>query len=696
MNHYCPEKELREVIEEWREEQLEAEPSQGQEVDLNLIYVDPFLRFNGKGDSAFKFLPFLCPNIVKRFAEALNSVQPREPNTKLICGGQLKEFAETWTLLFPDSLISKWIQEGAPIFIKGRPTSRSYLRGKEYNVSPEEEQWIDQEIDRLTQLHVLEAVREGELFSRFPAPLFTVEKKSKPNQGRRFRLITDFTELNDWTEFPKVRNEDLRVLMFLIQPGDTMMIVDWTEGYFQIPVRRPDQDCLQLSHHGRNLRITAIPFGLSSAPLIFTKVARQVLHLFRALGLRCSAYLDDFSFYLPRVIISHPVWKEIECMFGALGISINDKKDLGSDMELIGHRIIIREDAVWLTATDEKWLRLRKEVRNLINRNLISRQMIAGLVGRTLFLRRTFPAMSFFLYPVARWFPHGAVHYSSWKDMVVAPASITEVLHWIRKFTETSPPRVFLRPQLPKWRLLTDASGSHVGVVLQDQARNIIQTDNWEEEFSQEEGYSNFFELKAILNALKLHTNRFRGQVIRVQSDNASACFILKKLTTRSVRLRAILGMIIDWMVENRVTLLSAHIPGCLHTLPDFLSRPELWTNEFNPNTDLELLLEYLDPAQRENASRAELLKIHRPAIDWMIPREVFLLLEEKWGPHSVDLFAKDQSSSQLQDFIPELDDAFSLRWDHWENLYAAPHGVSFSRRWHIGETMAGGVRSPS
>src|SRR5690606_36165993 len=44
----------------------------------------------------------------------------------------------------------------------------------------------------------------------------------------------------------------------------------------------------------RFYRFRALPFGLSSAPWIFTKLVRQVVRLCRSRGIRLMAYLDDF------------------------------------------------------------------------------------------------------------------------------------------------------------------------------------------------------------------------------------------------------------------------------------------------------------------------------------------------------------------------------------------------------------------
>jgi hypothetical protein len=57
----------------------------------------------------------------------------------------------------------------------------------------------------------------------------------------------------------------------------------------------PDcQHFLRFSHEGKVYQFQALPFGLASAPLIFTTVVKAFVAPFHALGLKLHFYLDDW------------------------------------------------------------------------------------------------------------------------------------------------------------------------------------------------------------------------------------------------------------------------------------------------------------------------------------------------------------------------------------------------------------------
>jgi hypothetical protein len=54
------------------------------------------------------------------------------------------------------------------------------------------------------------------------------------------------------------------------------------------------QHFLRFRHEGKVYQFQALPFGLASAPLIFTTVVKAFVAPFHALGLKLHFYLDDW------------------------------------------------------------------------------------------------------------------------------------------------------------------------------------------------------------------------------------------------------------------------------------------------------------------------------------------------------------------------------------------------------------------
>ena len=61
-----------------------------------------------------------------------------------------------------------------------------------------------------------------------------------------------------------------------MRPGDWAISIDFTDAYFHILVCQRDRKWLRFSWLGRVSQFRALPFGLSLAPLTFTRIAREL------------------------------------------------------------------------------------------------------------------------------------------------------------------------------------------------------------------------------------------------------------------------------------------------------------------------------------------------------------------------------------------------------------------------------------
>src|SRR5437762_849652 len=77
-------------------------------------------------------------------------------------------------------------------------------------------------------------------------------------------------------------------------PGGSYDVNRFIRWYLHVPIANSSQHLLQFSWENRFYRFRALPFGLSSAPWVFTKILRPVVEHCRSCGIRLMAYLDDF------------------------------------------------------------------------------------------------------------------------------------------------------------------------------------------------------------------------------------------------------------------------------------------------------------------------------------------------------------------------------------------------------------------
>ena len=72
-----------------------------------------------------------------------------------------------------------------------------------------------------------------------------------------------------------------------------MCKLDLKDAYLSVPINADHRKFLQFQWEGIVYHYKALPFGLATAPRVFTKLLKSVLAILRAKGLRLVADLDD-------------------------------------------------------------------------------------------------------------------------------------------------------------------------------------------------------------------------------------------------------------------------------------------------------------------------------------------------------------------------------------------------------------------
>ena len=79
-----------------------------------------------------------------------------------------------------------------------------------------------------------------------------------------------------------------------LQQGEWVTSIDFKDAYFHIPIQEQSRKYLRFHVKGRTYQFKALPFGLSTAPLEFTVVAKEVKLMAIHKGIRLHQYLDDW------------------------------------------------------------------------------------------------------------------------------------------------------------------------------------------------------------------------------------------------------------------------------------------------------------------------------------------------------------------------------------------------------------------
>lgn len=127
------------------------------------------------------------------------------------------------------------------------------------------------------------------MYGQYVSPCFLIKK---PNGDNRF--ILNLKKLNSYVQTPHFKMEDYRTVLKLIRKNCFMSTIDLKDAYFLVPISPEHRRFLRFHVNGQLYQFNCLPFGLSVAPYVFTKIIKSILEILRTQGVFCVAYLDDF------------------------------------------------------------------------------------------------------------------------------------------------------------------------------------------------------------------------------------------------------------------------------------------------------------------------------------------------------------------------------------------------------------------
>lgn len=146
---------------------------------------------------------------------------------------------------------------------------------------------LDQEIASLIAKRAIEQVQ-------LPSPGFYGRIFVVPKATGGWRPVLDLSPLNRYLERVKFKMETQSSVRQAVQQNDWATSIDLKDAYFHILIHPNDRKWLRFVWKQKAFQFRALPFGLSPAPLIFTRVVREFAGLARQKAIRLSCYLDDW------------------------------------------------------------------------------------------------------------------------------------------------------------------------------------------------------------------------------------------------------------------------------------------------------------------------------------------------------------------------------------------------------------------
>lgn len=100
-------------------------------------------------------------------------------------------------------------------------------------------------------------------------------------------------QFNHYILYRRFKMQPLRSILGCIREGDLLQSVDLREAYLHVPIHPVHHKYLCFAYANRHFQYRAMPFGLSSAPQMFTKLLVAVAATVHMVPVCMLCYLDD-------------------------------------------------------------------------------------------------------------------------------------------------------------------------------------------------------------------------------------------------------------------------------------------------------------------------------------------------------------------------------------------------------------------
>ena len=433
--------------------------------------------------------------------------------------------------------------------------------------------------------------------------------------------------------------DHLEVVLDIVDENVFMSSIDLKDAYYSVPIWQNHKKFLVFQWEQDFFQFNVLPFGLTSAPRVFTKILKPVFSQMRKEGFSVLGYIDDS-------LILGKLQEECELattrlieILSDLGFTINQQKSVFSpsnQITFLGY--VIDSKNMTVCPTDKKREKAVKTANKLLEGSRFKIRFVASAIG--------------FIVDLCKGIEYGANHFrylerdkilalrkagsKGYEGSMFLSNDARKELKWWRKNVKFRSKKI--RVNQPTLLIKTDASNQGWGAVFDEERTG----GRW----SQNEiiDHINVLELRAILLGLQSFFKDYSNVDILVKSDNTTAVAYVNNMGgSKSMQCEKIAKQIWSFCEDRELWLVAAHIPGEENVEADFVSR------NFTDNTE------------------------------WALNTHIFQKIVDTWGSPEIDMFAS-RLNNKVQTYVSWLKDpnaievnAFTVDWDKWKLIYAFP-----------------------
>ena len=527
------------------------------------------------------------------------------------------------------------------------------------------------------KVEIQELLRKGCISERETPPRVVNPLTVVYNKSGKPRLVLDCRHINPHLFKFKYRYEDSEVARDIFEKGDYVFTYDLKSAYHHISIFSEHRTYLGFSWDFEGLTryfvFNVLPFGLSTAGFIFSKVTRHFVKHIRSKGHKVIMYLDDglagASDFQESLSLSAYIRQEL-ISFGYL--LANEKCDwtpkqivvwLGFEWNFITGVLKVSTDRMGRVLT------ILEDILGKVNKGqiMLSAKLIASFVGQIISCKSVLGDLVRFK---TRFLYFCVETRASWFSKIkLTPEAITELRFWFEQILHLNSVGTDLTSvnlsEMFDYEMFSDASDSGYGgyeasmnfqensAAPGQQGQGQIPQTGSDHDVSDshavtgvwsrfEAGKSSTWrELESVHRVIRSKSDVLSNTKVKVISDNKNVSHILQ-VGSKKPDLQAIAVNIHDICDKKHIAVQPIWVPRDQNQMADSLSRV--------PDKD-----------------------------DWGLNEKVFHDLQKRYGAHEIDLFATHYNT-QCQKFYSKFwcpgssgVDAFAFSWSEGNNGLVPP-----------------------
>ncbi|XP_063986037.1 uncharacterized protein LOC135167121 [Diachasmimorpha longicaudata] len=408
-----------------------------------------------------------------------------------------------------------------------------------------------------------------------------------------------------------------------------LKIVKWLDAYYLVPINVQFRKYLRFYFDGNLYEFNCLPFGLNTAPYLFTKIMKPVVGYLRNLGFLSVVYLDDILLIADSKLACLKNINFTVELLNELGFIINEEKSVRiPSQSCLFLGFILNSQKMSLELPLEKRKKIIKEIAHYKKLGKCKIREFAHFIGC---LVSCCPAI-----------PYGYAHIKNFERL-----KYLALLKSGGKFDEVMELKVQLQDDFQWWEtniswrianiavkkysltIFSDASGTGWGAVCNGKTAHGF----WSE--TEIKFHINYLELLAAFLGLKYFAEKFKDCNILLRVDNTTAISYINRMGgVRFTKLSNLSRSIWEWCEQRGLTIFASYISSKDNSEADFESR------RLKSDTEFEL------------------------------SKSAFNKIVETFGKPDIDLFAS-KNNKKCKNYIawkPDPNsvavDAFTIGWE--------------------------------